>query len=681
MKNIRNIGLAAHIDAGKTTTTERILYYTGRIHRMGEVDEGSATMDWMDQEKERGITITSATTTCYWKNHRINIIDTPGHVDFTIEVERALKVLDGVIVIFCGVGGVEPQSENIWHQADRYRIPRIGFINKLDRLGADFNRVIKQMEEKLTLVPIPIQLPLGIEENFKGVIDIIEEKGYIWKEESLGAEYEVIDIPQEFEKEVRRYRERMIERLCDYDEGLLDKYLKGINPSIEEIKRVLRRATIEVKIVPVLCGAALKNKGIQKLLDGVVDFLPSPIDLPPIKGTNPLTGKSEERRPEPDGPLSALIFKILNDPHMGLLSYIRVYSGELKVRSNVLVVPTMEKVRITKLLLMHANRKKPVNTLSAGEIGVAVGLKGVKTGYTLASEDYPIAFEPMEFPEPVVFIAVEPRTKVDEEKLSHSLKTLSIEDPTFKVKQDPETLQTIISGMGELHLEVLIERLKREYGLSCRVSKPQVSYRETITEDAIAEGRFFKMISGRNHFGVVSLEVKPRERGVKVLNRVGKEKIPPQFIPAIEEGIRESCSSGILAGYPITNILVKIVDGCYSETESSEFAFRMAALSSFREAFLKAKPTLLEPIMSIEIVTPEEYLGGVIGDLTIRRGKIERVENVKGSRIIFANVPLSKTFGYATALRSLTQGRAYYSMQFSHYQPLPQEELESILNP
>ena len=691
LEKIRNIGIAAHIDAGKTTTTERILFYSGKIHRMGEVDEGSATMDWMEQEKERGITITAAATTVFWSKeppgvtqsvqqaergepYRINIVDTPGHVDFTMEVERSLKVLDGAIVIFCGVGGVEPQSETVWHQADKYHVPRIAFINKLDRVGSDFFRVVRMMEEKFTQKSVPIQLPLGSEDEFKGVIDLIDEKGYVWIDETLGAEFKQIEIPIEMKSLVKEYRDKLIESISDYDEELLKKYLAGETITEIDIKRALRKGTLAVKLVPVLCGSAFKNKGIQKLLDAVIDFLPSPLEVHPAIGIHPKHKTEEKRVADPKQPFAGLIFKITNDPHRGLLSFLRVYSGKVNQGDTVIVVPSMNKVRIQKLLLLHANRKEEVKTLSAGEIGAITGLKDIKTGYTLANIAHPIAFEPIEFPEPVVFIAVEPKSKADEPKLNESLQILAIEDPSFKVKFDSETGEIIISGMGELHLEILIDRLKREFGVSCRVGRPQVAYRETITAEATAEGRFVRQSGGKGHFGVVELKLQPIAKGIEIYNEIKEGTIPKEFIPSIKQGIEENLEAGILSGYTIIDIRVHIIDGAFHEVDSSEMDFRVAASIAFREAFMKASPALMQPIMDLEVVTPDDYMGSVIADINARNGKVTHLEAVKGHRIIKALVPLAATFGYTTALRSLTQGRATSSMQFSHYEKLSEEE-------
>jgi elongation factor G len=680
LAKIRNIGIAAHIDAGKTTTTERILYYTGRIHRIGEVDEGSTQMDWMQQERERGITITAAATTCFWRNHRINIIDTPGHVDFTMEVERSLKVLDGAVVIFCGVGGVEPQSETVWHQADRYHVPRIAFVNKLDRTGADFYRVIKMMQEKFSLIPVPIQLPIGTEDEFKGVVDLIEEKALVWKEDTLGAEYVTFDIPDNQKKQAKQYRENMLDTLGHYDEKLLEKYYHGEQITSQDIISAIRKATLCLQIVPVLCGSSFKNKGVQKVLDAIVDFLPSPAEVPPIKGTNPKTNQTETRSTDSKSPFSALIFKIANDPHQGFLSYVRVYSGKIEKGSTVLVVPTMEKVRVMKLLIMHANQKEEVEKLSAGEIGVMVGVKNVKTGYTLCNQLHPIAFEPMQFPDPVVFMSVEPKTKADETRLTSALNALQVEDPTFKVRTNQETGEMIISGMGELHLDIIVDRLKREYGVTANVGKPQVSYRETATAEATAEGRFIRQSGGRGQYGVVKLKLQPIPSGVYIVNNIKEGRIPKEFYPSIEQGIQESIDAGQLAGYPITNIQVEVIDGAFHEVDSSELSFRVAATIAFREAFLKSEPTFLEPIMDLEVVTPDAYVGNIIADLSARRGRVVNMETVKGHKIIHGFVPLVETFGYATTLRSLTQGRVSHSMQFAQYEKIS-DELKTKLFP
>ncbi len=666
---IRNIGLAAHIDAGKTTTTERILFYTGKIRKIGEVDEGSATMDWMPQERERGITITAAATTVYWKNHRINIIDTPGHVDFTIEVERSMKVLDGLIAIFCAVGGVQPQSETVWRQADRYRVPRIAFVNKMDRLGADFYRVLKQMKDKLSLKPVVLQIPIGAEDKFKGVIDIIEQQAIYWDDEE-GIHYHTEPIPQEYKEEVKRLRTELLETLAEYDEDIFEGYFSDFPISIEKIKEVLRKGVLNFHFFPVLCGSALRNRGIQLLIDAVLDYLPSPVDLPPVKGENPETGKWEIREPSIDAPFSALLFKTQTDPHLGLIYYIRVYSGMINVGDKVRVFPPDRVDRIGRLYLMHANKKDEVGQLSVGEIGVITGIRESRTGYTLCSPKDPITFEPMQFPEPVIFVSLEPKTKMDDEKLDNALKYLQVEDPTFRVKTDEETGQRIISGMGELHLDIITDRLRREYGVDCYVSKPQVSYRETITQTATAEGRFIKQTGGRGQYGVVKIKLSPLNReGIVINNKIKEGAIPKQFIPAIEKGIREQCESGIFMGYPIVNIEVDIIDGSYHPVDSSELSFQIAAQIAMREAFMNGKPILLEPFMSLEIVVPEDYLGDVLNDLNARKAQILNIETNKKEKIVTATLALAKSFGYATDLRSLTQGRGIYTMQFSHYAP------------
>jgi len=680
LEKLRNIGIVAHIDAGKTTITERILYYTGKIYKMGEVDEGSATMDWMIQEKERGITITSAATTCYWRKHRINIIDTPGHVDFTIEVERALKVLDGVVMVFCAVGGVEPQSETVWRQADKYRVPRIAFVNKMDRVGADFENVIEMIRKKFKQTPLPVQYPLGVSQEFKGVIDIIEEKAYVWKEETLGAEYHTIDIPSSYYKKVEEYRENLLNVLSEYDDEILSLFFEEKKISMDRIKKAIRNLTIQGKIVPVFCGAALKNKGIQKLLDAVVDYLPSPLDIPPIKGENPVTLQEEERPPSKDAPFSALIFKIVSDPHLGLLSYVRVYSGVVEKGKTVMVIPSMKRSRILKLFLVHADKTEEVEKLEAGEIGVVAGLMDIKTGYTIADQKHPIAFEPMEFPEPVVYRAIEPVTKKEEPRLERVLQYMMIEDPTLHVRYDPETGQRLIAGMGELHLEIVVDRLRRNHRVPIHVGKPQVSYRETVTVPAEKEYTFARQIGGRPLYAKIRIRVEPKEKGAKVLNLVDSVKVPKFLTDASAKAIEESFSAGILAGYPVTNIKVLLLDAEYKENESDEFAFRNAGAEAFREVFYEASPTLLEPIMSVEIVTPEEYMGGIITDINARRGKVEKMEMVKGGVIIHAKVPLANSFGYATVLRSLSQGRASLTIQFSHYAPLPEEEKEKLFS-
>jgi elongation factor G len=668
---IRNIGLAAHIDAGKTTTTERILYYTGKIRRMGEVDEGSATMDWMQQERERGITITSAATTSQWKKHRINIIDTPGHVDFTVEVERSMKVLDGLIAIFCAVGGVQPQSETVWHQADRYRVPRVAFVNKMDRIGADFFRVLKQMKDILSLKPLVLQIPIAENDMFHGLIDIIEEKAIYWEEETLGATFREEDIPEQYTELVREYRTYLFETIAEHDEEIFDEYVAGKGVAVDKLKRAIRRETLNLNLFPVFCGSALKNKGIQRLLDAVLDYLPSPVELPPVKAFNPKTSKEETRTPSVDAPFSAFLFKAQTDPHLGLIYYIRVYSGKVENGDKVLVYPPERVDRIGRLLLMHANKREEKKVLTVGEIGVVTGLRQCKTGYTLCSRKHPISFEAMKFPEPVIFVSLEPRTKMDDAKLDNALEYLQIEDPTFKVRTDEETSQRIVSGMGELHLDIIVDRLKREFGVECNVGRPQVSYRETITSAAKAEGRFIRQTGGRGQYGVVLLKIAPTEqgKGIVIHNRIKEGAIPKQFIPAIEKGVREQCDVGVSWGYPIIDIEITLLDGAYHPIDSSEIAFKVAGQMALREACMKATPVLLEPIMALEIIVPDAYLGDVINDLNARKGNIGEIETNKKEKIITASLALARSFGYATDLRSVTQGHGIHTMQFSHYAP------------
>lgn len=681
LEKTRNIGIAAHIDAGKTTTTERILYYTGVSHRIGEVDEGTAVMDWMEQEQERGITITAAATTCFWKGYRINIIDTPGHVDFTIEVERSLRVLDGCIAVFCGVGGVEPQSETVWRQADKYRVPRIAFVNKMDRVGADFFNVIKMMRERLRANPVPVQLPLGREEDFVGIVDLIKMKAVLWDESTVGARYHEEEIPPEMIPLAEEYREKLLESIADFDEAFMEKYLEGDGVTEDEIKRVIRKATLEMKMVPVLCGAAFKNKGVQPLLDAVVDYLPSPLDIPAVKGINRETGEEEERKTSDDEPFCALAFKIQTDPYVGQLTYVRVYSGCLKSGSYVYNATKEKKERIGRLLKMHANKREEIKEVYAGDIAACVGLKYTTTGDTLCDENKPIILESISFPEPVISIAIEPKTKADQDKLSISLNKLAVEDPSFRVKVDEETGQTIISGMGELHLEIIVDRLLREFKVGANVGRPQVAYKETIRKKAKAEGKFIKQTGGRGQYGHVWLEIEPNEKGkgFEFNNKIVGGAIPKEYIPAIEKGIREAMESGILAGYPMVDIKVTLFDGSYHEVDSSEMAFKIAASMGFKEAARKADPVLLEPIMSIEVVAPEEFMGDIIGDLNSRRGKILGIEERSGARIIKALAPLAEMFGYATDLRSMTQGRGTFTMQFSHYDQVPEQKANEIM--
>lgn len=677
---VRNIGIMAHIDAGKTTTTERILYYTGKTHRIGEVHDGAATMDWMEQEKERGITITSAATTCYWNNHQINIIDTPGHVDFTVEVERSLRVLDGAVALFCAVGGVEPQSETVWRQADKYGVPRIAFVNKMDRIGADFYHAVEMMRERLGANAIPINLPIGEGDMFVGVIDLIQYNARMYHEDSLGTTYDEIDIPKDLQEIANKYRTQMLEAVSDVDDTLLEKYLEGKEITPDEIKAVLRRATIELKIVPVLCGSSFKNKGVQKLLDAVVDFLPSPADLQEIEAHHIGMNDVVKRKIDENEKFTALAFKIMNDPYVGKLTFFRVYSGTLTSGSYVFNSVSGKKERISRLLQMHANHREEISEVRAGDIAAAVGLKFTKTGDTLCTENDPVVLERMTFPEPVIQIAIEPKTKADQDKLSEALSKLSDEDPTFKVKVDEETGQTLISGMGELHLEIIVDRMKREFKVEANIGKPQVAYRETITSTVQAEGKFVKQSGGRGKYGHVWIEVSPNEpgKGYEFINAIVGGVVPKEYIPAVSQGIQDAMKNGVIAGYPMVDIKAKLYDGSYHDVDSDEISFRVAGSMAFQAAARKANPVLLEPIMSVEVITPEEYLGDVMGDLNSRRGKIEGFSARKDAQVIKAFVPLSEMFGYATILRSMTQGRALYTMQFDHYAEVPKSIAEEI---
>lgn len=680
IKRTRNIGIVAHIDAGKTTTTERILYYTGLTYKIGEVHEGTATMDWMEQERERGITITSATTTCFWHDHRINIIDTPGHVDFTIEVERSLKVLDGTVVVFDGVGGVEPQSETVWRQADRYAVPRIAFVNKMDRIGADFFRVVDQIKNRLNSNPVIIQIPCVEDDEFKGIIDLLEMKLIVWDEDSLGSQYNLVEIPNEIKDEAAKGREKLIESVADLDEEMMEKYLNGQPITKEQIKIVLRKSTIEIKAVPVLCGSAFKNKGIQTLLDAVVDYLPSPIDLPPVKGINPGNGQEEFRRPEETEPFSALAFKIMTDPFVGQLTYLRIYSGKLNAGTTVYNSTKGTREKIGRLLRMHANKREEIKEVSAGDIAAAVGLRSTITGDTLSDEKKPIILESLQFPQPVISVAIEPKTKADQEKLGISLGKLAIEDPSFKVRYDEETGQTIISGMGELHLEIIVDRLRREFKVDANVGKPQVAYKETITVPTQAEGKFIRQTGGRGQYGHVKIRVEPRERetGFEFIDEIKAGAIPKEYIPAVEKGIKEAMETGVIAGYPVVDFAVRLYDGSYHEVDSSEIAFKIAASMAFKDAVRRAGAIILEPVMSVEVVVPEEFMGAVIGDLSSRRGKILGTELRGGMQAIKAEVPLVEMFGYATNLRSMTEGRGTFTMEFSHYSGVPEMLSEGI---
>ncbi len=681
LDRIRNIGIMAHIDAGKTTTTERILYYTGVTYKIGEVHEGTAVMDWMPQEQERGITITSAATTCFWREQRINIIDTPGHVDFTIEVERSLRVLDGAVAVFDVVNGVEPQSETVWRQANKYMVPRIAFMNKMDRIGADFYMSVNSMIEKLGARPVPVQIPYGSEDAFRGPIDLIKMKVYFFDDETLGAKYVEADIPPEYMDKAMEYREKMIEALADVDDRIMEKYLAGEEISVEELKSALRKGTVSMKITPVLCGSAFKNKGVQLLLDAIVDYLPSPLDIPPVKGMDPKTGEEISRRPADEEPFAALAFKIMTDPFVGQLTYVRVYSGILTAGTYVYNSTKNVKERVGRLLRMHANKREEVKEIRAGDIGAIVGLKNTLTGDTLCDEGAPIILESIEFPEPVISVAIEPKTKADQEKLSFALQKLAQEDPSFRVSYNEETGQTIISGMGELHLEIIVDRLMREFKVSANVGKPQVAYRETIRSSSKAEGKFIRQTGGRGQYGHVFIEINPLEKGkgFEFVNKIVGGVIPKEYIPAVEKGVKEALEGGVIAGYPVVDVQVVLYDGSYHEVDSSELAFKIAGSMAVKEAVKKANPVLLEPIMSVEVVTPEEYMGDVIGDLNSRRGRIHTMERRGNAQVIRAFVPLSEMFGYATDLRSMTQGRANYTMQFSSYEEIPKNIAEEIV--
>jgi len=680
LEKVRNIGIMAHIDAGKTTTTERILYYTGVSYRMGEVHEGSAAMDWMEQEQERGITITSAATTCFWRDHRVNIIDTPGHVDFTMEVERSLRVLDGAIAIFCAVAGVEPQSETVWRQADKYRVPRIAYINKMDRIGVDYERTIQMMRDRLGAQPLPLQLPLGKEDTFIGVIDLVEMRGIVYDDTTLGAQYHLIEIPEDSTAEAMKYRERIIEKAAEADESLMEKYVDGAQLTPDEIRGGIRKATVGHQVVPVLCGSAFRNRGVQPLLDAIVDYLPSPLDVPPIEGVRP-DGEREQRRPADDEPFSALAFKLMNDPFIGYLTYLRIYSGSLKAGSTVYNATREGNERVGRLLKMHANKREEIKEVYAGDIVAAVGLKNTSTGDTLSDKSSPICLESITFPEPVISVSIEPKTKDHLDKLGEALHKLALEDPSFHMNVDEETGQTLISGMGELHLEIIVDRLLREFKVDARVGIPEVSYRETITTAIEGEGRFIKQTGGRGQYGHVVLRLEPLEPGggFEFANKVVGGAVPREYIPAVERGVQEAMQRGILAGYPVTDIRVTLLDGSYHEVDSSDMAFKIAASLGFKDLASRAHPIALEPIMALEVVLPEEFLGDVIGDLSARRGKINAVEVHKGIQIVRAEVPLAEMFGYATDLRSFSQGRATYTMQFSRYSPVPAAVMETVI--
>jgi elongation factor G len=670
----------AHIDAGKTTTTERILYYTGVTYKIGEVDDGTAVMDWMVQEQERGITITSAATTCSWKDHRINIIDTPGHVDFTIEVERSLRVLDGAVAVFDSVAGVEPQSETVWRQADKYHVPRIAFMNKMDRVGADFFMSIGSMVERLGASPVAVQVPIGAEDEFSGVVDLVQMKAIYFTDEKIGAGYIESEIPEHLIPQVRQYREKMLEVLADVDEKIMEKFLGGERISPEEISAALRKGTLEMKINPVFCGSAFRNKGIQLLLDATINYLPSPLDIPPVTGVIPGNGTHQVRNANEADPFSALAFKVMTDPFVGQLTFIRVYSGRLVAGSYVYNSTKGIKERVGRLLQMHANKREEIKEVIAGDIVAVVGLKGTLTGDTLCDEKDPIVLESMEFPDPVLSVAIEPKTKADQEKLSQSLAKLAQEDPSFKVSFNEETGQTIISGMGELHLEIIVDRLLREFKVGANVGKPQVAYKETIRKGSRAEGKFVRQSGGRGQYGHVIIGIEPLQagKGFEFENKIVGGSVPREYIPAINKGIKEATDRGILAGYPVVDVKATLFDGSYHEVDSSEMAFKIAASMAFREAAKKASPVLLEPAMSVEVVTPEEYMGDVIGDLNSRRGKVQNIERRGNTQIIRVSAPLAEMFGYATDLRSKTQGRATYTMQFSHYEEAPKGITEEI---
>jgi len=681
LEKTRNIGIMAHIDAGKTTTTERILYYTGVTYKIGEVHEGTAVMDWMVQEQERGITITSAATTCFWKDHRINIIDTPGHVDFTIEVERSLRVLDGAVAAFDSVAGVEPQSETVWRQANKYGVPRIAFMNKMDRVGADFFMSVKSMVDRLGANPVPIQIPIGAEDKFRGSIDLVRMKAIYFDDETLGAKYVEDTIPDGLIPQAREYREKMLEALSDVDEGIMEKFLGGEKINEEEIMKALRKGTIELRLTPVICGSAFKNKGVQLLLDTIVDYLPSPLDVPPVIGINPSDDSEVVRKADNDEPFSALAFKVMTDPFVGQLTFIRVYSGVLSAGSYIYNSTKDSRERVGRLLRMHANKREETKEVVAGDIAAAVGLKNTLTGDTLCDEKHPVILEAIEFPEPVISVAIEPKTKADQEKLSQSLAKLAQEDPSFRVSFNEETGQTIIAGMGELHLEIIVDRLLREFKVGANVGKPQVAYKETIRTASKAEGKFVRQSGGRGQYGHVYIELEPAEagKGFEFVNKIVGGTIPREYVPAVEKGVKEAMDTGVLAGYPVVDVKAVLYDGSYHEVDSSEMAFKIAGSMAFKEAARKAKPVILEPIMSVEVVTPEEYMGDVMGDLNSRRGKIQSMEKRGNAQVIKAEVPLSEMFGYATDLRSKTQGRATYTMQFAHYEDVPKGIADTIV--
>ncbi len=680
LERVRNIGIIAHIDAGKTTVTEMVLYHTGRTYKVGQVDEGTAVMDWMEQERERGITITMAATSCEWAGHQINIIDTPGHVDFTAEVERSLRVLDGGVVVFDALAGVESQSETVWHQADSYRVPRICFINKMDRIGADYFGTIEMIKDRLRANPVPLQIPLGAEASFKGVIDLIEERAWVFPE-SRDEEPVEIPIPEEYQEIAADYREKLIEQVADNDEALMHSYIEGGVIAVPEIKAALRRATLSIRVVPVLCGSAVRNKGIQPVLDAIVNYLPSPLDIPPVQGIDPKTGKDSFREASDNAPFAALAFKIVSDPFIGRLVYLRVYSGTVRTGSQVLNSAREQKERLGRLLQMHANRREEVDEIGCGGIVAVVGLKNTFTGDTICDPAKPVVLEAIKFPQPVISVAIEPNTKADQDRIGDALRKLADEDPTFKTRYDQDTGQTILSGMGELHLDIIVDRLVREYNVNAKIGKPQVSYRETITESVRVEGNFVKQTGGHGQYGNVWLELEPMERGggFEFVNKIPGGAIPKQYIPAVERGVKEALESGVIAGYPVIDVRVIAFDGSYHQVDSSDMAFKMAGAIGLRKGVRRANPVLLEPIMKLEVATPKEFLGDIIGDLNAMRARVEAVELRAWTHIVRGYVPLAESSGYATDLRSISQGRATYSMEFHHYQEVPKEQAEEIL--
>ena len=680
LEKTRNIGIMAHIDAGKTTTTERILFYSGKIHKIGETHEGGAQMDWMEQEQERGITITSAATTCFWKNNRINIIDTPGHVDFTVEVERSLRVLDGSVAVFCAKGGVEPQSETVWRQADKYHVPRMAYINKMDITGADFYNVLKMMEDRLSTNPVPIQLPIGKESEFIGIIDLLIMKAMIYKDD-LGEKIDIVDIPEDMRELADEYREKLIESISDYDESIMEKFLEGEEVGLDELKAAIRLATLNVDIIPVVCGSSYKNKGVQLVLDAIVDYMPSPLDVPAITGINPDTEEEDSRKASDDEPFSALAFKIMTDPFVGKLAFFRVYSGSIESGSYVFNSSKGKRERLGRILQMHANHREEITTVYTGDIAAAVGLKDTSTGDTLCSDKAPIILESMEFPEPVIHVAIEPKTKAGQEKMSTALAKLAEEDPTFRTRTDEETGQTIISGMGELHLDIIVDRMLREFKVEANVGAPQVAYKESITKAVDAEGKFARQSGGRGQYGHCLIRMEPVEPGTGYIfeNKTVGGSIPKEFINPINQGIEEAMRNGVLAGYPVLDLKVIVYDGSYHDVDSSEMAFKVAGSMAFKNGMRKADPVILEPVFKLEVVIPEEYMGDVMGDISSRRGRVEGMEMRGGAQIIKGMVPLSEMFGYATTLRSKTQGRGVYTMQFSHYEAVPKFISEEII--